>query len=75
MNSDDRPRPSGDLASRLASESLDHFSLDELALRITLLEAEIARVGAHRDRARAHRSAADALFARGSTAPPAASGS
>ena len=34
----------------------------ELAERIALLEAEIARVKAHRDKAAAHRAAADALF-------------
>ena len=34
----------------------------ELAARITLLEAEIARTAAHRDKAKSHRAAADALF-------------
>ena len=62
MDIDDRPRPIGDLASRLATEGLDHLSVDELDARIALLEAEIARTTAHRDRARAHRAAADALF-------------
>jgi len=63
----DHPRPTGDLASKLAAESLDHLSVDDLAERITLLEAEIARTTAHRDQARSHRAAADALF--GKAAP------
>ncbi|MDP3906232.1 DUF1192 domain-containing protein [Novosphingobium sp.] len=62
MENDDRPRPRGDAASALARESLDSYSQDELAVRISLLEAEIARVAAHRDKAAAHRAAADALF-------------
>lgn len=63
MDDDDRPRIRGDNASRLASESLDSYSQDELDIRITQLEAEIARVRAHGARAAAHRLAADALFA------------
>ncbi len=59
---DDLPRPKGDAASFLAKEDLAPYSLDELAERIALLEAEIARIRAHRDKAAAHRSAADALF-------------
>lgn len=59
---EDLPRPRGDAASLLAKESLDPYSQDELAERIALLEAEIARIKAHRDKAAAHRSAADALF-------------
>ncbi len=59
---DDLPRPKGDAASLLARESLDPYSQDELAERITLLEAEIARIKAHRDKVAAHRAAADALF-------------
>lgn len=62
MDDDDRPRPRGDAASRLAGESLDSYSREELDARVALLEAEIARVVAHRDRAAAHRLAADALF-------------
>jgi len=49
-------------ASQLAGESLDRYSQDDLAERIALLEAEIARVRAHRDRAAAHRLAAEAFF-------------
>lgn len=52
----------GDFASRLAGEPLDPYSQDELAERIALLEAEIARVKAHSDKAAAHRKLADALF-------------
>ena len=59
---DDLPRPKSDAAGLLAKESLDSYSQDELAERIALLEAEIERVRAHRDRASAHRAAADALF-------------
>ncbi len=62
MDDDDRPRSRNDAASLLAVESLDRYSHDELGDRIDQLEAEIARVKAHRDRASAHRTAADALF-------------
>ena len=48
------------------AEDLAPYSQAELDQRIALLEAEIARVAAHRDKATAHRAAADALFARGS---------
>ena len=51
-----------DAASRLAAEDLGPYSQDELDARIALLEAEIARVKAPRDKASAHRAAADALF-------------
>lgn len=64
MEDDDRPRPRGDAASKLATEDLSPYSQDELADRIALLEAEITRVEQHRSRAAAHRSAADALFGR-----------
>lgn len=62
MDEDDRPRPRGDAASKLAAEDLSPYSQDELAERIVLLEAEIARVEKHRLSAAAHRHAADALF-------------
>ena len=62
MELDERPRRTGDLASKLATESLDSYSHYELGERIALLEAEISRVSAHRDKAAAHRRAADALF-------------
>ena len=66
MEEPDRPRPSGDAANRLAGEDLAPYSQAELDERIALLEAEIARVTAHRNKAAAHRAAADALFGRGS---------
>jgi uncharacterized small protein (DUF1192 family) len=59
---EDLPRPKGDAADQLSKESLDRYSQDELAERIDLLEAEIVRVKAHRDKVSAHRAAADALF-------------
>jgi uncharacterized small protein (DUF1192 family) len=62
MEEEDRPRVRGDAASRLAAEDLAPYSQDELDARVTLLEAEIARVRAHRDRASAQRAAAEALF-------------
>ena len=62
MESDERPRPKGDAASQLAGELLDSYSQDDLAQRIALLEAEIARVAAHRDMKAAHMRAAASLF-------------
>ncbi len=62
MDDDDRPRPQGDAASRLAAEDLSPYSQDELAERIRLLETEIARVEKHRLKGAAHRNAANALF-------------
>lgn len=64
MDDEDRPTARGDAASLLARESLDSYSLDELDARVALLRAEIERVSAHRDKASAHRLAADALFRR-----------
>jgi uncharacterized small protein (DUF1192 family) len=62
MDDDDRPRPRGDAADRLAGESLDSYSQDELDARIALLEAEIGRVADHKNKAAAHKLAADAFF-------------
>jgi uncharacterized small protein (DUF1192 family) len=62
MDDDDRPRPKGDAASKLASEDLSPYSQEELEERISLLEAEIARVESHRLKAAAHRDAAEMLF-------------
>lgn len=67
MDDDDRPRPRGDAASLLAKEDLSPYSQDELAERIALLEAEIARVEKHRNAASAHRNAAEALFGKPSS--------
>ena len=62
MDEDDLPKRRGDAASQLSKESLDTYSQDELANRIAALEEEISRVKRHRDKAAAHRQAADALF-------------
>ncbi|AXB75157.1 DUF1192 domain-containing protein [Novosphingobium sp. P6W] len=67
MDEDDRPlrrSSEGDFgaASRLAGESLERYSLDELDARVVLLEAEIERIRAHKAASSAHRLAADALF-------------
>ncbi|HAG38142.1 DUF1192 domain-containing protein [Qipengyuania citrea] len=64
MDDDDRPRPRGDAASKLATEDLGPYSQDELQERIRLLESEIVRVEKHRLSAAAHRDAAEALFGR-----------
>lgn len=64
MDEADLPRPGGDAASRLAKEDLAPYSQADLAERIALLEAELARVIAHRDKVTAYRAAADALFAK-----------
>jgi uncharacterized small protein (DUF1192 family) len=53
-----------DAAHKLGLESLDRYSFDELDQRTALLEAEIMRVKAHRQKSAAHRIAADALFGR-----------
>lgn len=65
---DEPPFRRGDAASQLSRESLEPYSQEELAERVLLLEAEIARVKAHRDKAAAHRLAAEAFF---KPAPPA----
>ncbi len=62
MEEPDLPRMQGDAASKLAAEDLAPYSQDELTERVALLEAEIARVKAHRDKSSAHRAAADAFF-------------
>lgn len=54
-------RPESPLAL-LMREDLDRLSVDELAERIELLEAEAARTRAKRESANAFRSAADSLF-------------
>lgn len=65
MDEDDRlraGRPRCGLAAELGREPLDAYSLDELDERLALLEAEAARIRAHRDKSAAHRLAAEALF-------------
>jgi len=49
-------------ASQLAGEPLDTYSQDELTARIAALEAEIARVRAHADKAAEHRRLAESIF-------------
>src|SRR5437763_16003862 len=46
----------------LGRQDLDPISIEELQERIELLKAEIARVEAHVERVRTHRSAAEELF-------------
>lgn len=46
----------------LARQDLDPLSIDELQARVEALRTEIARVEAHMQRARTHRSAAEDLF-------------
>jgi uncharacterized small protein (DUF1192 family) len=57
-----RPGGQGAAAHLLAGEDLGPLSQDELAHRIALLEAELARVRQHRERVAEHRASADALF-------------
>lgn len=69
MDDEDRPRPrltegSFGVASLLAGESLESYSLDELDARVALLQAEISRIQDHRDKATAHMAAAQDLFRR-----------
>ncbi len=56
-------RGRGAALSEALREDLEVFGVEELAERIELLEAEIARTRTQMDKKRASRSAADALFA------------
>ena len=58
------PSKPEDPLKALAKQDLDPLSMDELQERIEALQAEIARVEAHRDQASRHRSAAEELFKR-----------
>ncbi|MBM3596150.1 MAG: DUF1192 domain-containing protein [Alphaproteobacteria bacterium] len=69
MDDEDRPKPrmtegSFGAASLLAGESLESYSLDELDARVALLEAETARIAAHRSRTSEHMRAAEDIFRR-----------
>ncbi|WP_447726479.1 DUF1192 domain-containing protein [Sphingomonas koreensis] len=64
MDEADLPRRKDDSAAQLARQDLDPFSVEELAERIQLLEAEIARCRQKMERAVNHRASADALFKR-----------
>lgn len=56
------PSKPGDPLVELARQDLDPLSQDELAERIEALQAEIARVEAHRARVASHMNAAEELF-------------
>jgi uncharacterized small protein (DUF1192 family) len=58
------PKRADDPLVALTRQDLDPLSTDELANRIAILEAEVARAKARIDRAVNHRSSADALFKR-----------
>lgn len=57
-------RARGQILAELAREDLDQYAVEELDERVGLLEAEIARTRALRDRKQSTRAAADALFSR-----------
>ncbi len=66
MDSDDiapPPQP-GDPTGLLAKQDLDPLSVAELDARVVLLEAEIVRTKARRDKAVNHRASADSIFRR-----------
>ena len=66
MDLDDLPRRKPDDALvALGRQDLDPLSVDELAERIQLLEAEVARTRAKLQGAQSFRSAADSLFKKG----------
>jgi uncharacterized small protein (DUF1192 family) len=58
------PSKPDDPLAQLARQDLDPLSIDELHERIAALQAEIARVEAHIERAERDRSAAEELFKR-----------
>lgn len=64
MDTDDIAPPprAGDPASLLAKQDLDPLSVAELDARIVLLETEIIRSKARRDKAVNHRASADSIF-------------
>ena len=62
MDDEDLPRRRSDELAALTKQALDPLSVDELADRIAVLEAEIARTKAHIAAAGAQKSAAEALF-------------
>lgn len=56
------PSKPGDPLVELARQDLDPMSIEELEARIEALRVEIARIEAHMQRVRSHRSAAEELF-------------
>ncbi len=65
MDDDDLPRRRDDVLTALTRQPLDPLSIDELGDRIEILEAEIARIKAHRAAATSQKAAAEALFRKG----------
>lgn len=61
MDEEDDFKPDHPLVT-IGKEDLDPYSLEELDQRLARLKAEIDRVEAHKAKASAHLSAADALF-------------
>lgn len=59
MEDEDRPKPK---TAHVLGENLDLVGVEELRLRVSVLEAEIARLNAEIDRKVASKSAADAFF-------------
>jgi uncharacterized small protein (DUF1192 family) len=59
MNSDDLPKPKHE---HVLGENLEAISLDELNLRVAVLDREIQRIQAEIKRKQVSRSAADAFF-------------
>jgi uncharacterized small protein (DUF1192 family) len=59
MNSDDLPKPKHE---HVLGENLEAISLDELKLRVAVLEREIQRIQEEIKRKQMSRSAADAFF-------------
>lgn len=58
------PKAPGDPLVALTRQDLDPLSVDELAARIAVLEAEISRAKAKIDHAVNHRASAESLFKR-----------
>jgi uncharacterized small protein (DUF1192 family) len=58
------PKKPGDPIVALVRQDLDPFSKDELANRVAILEAEIARTRSRMSAAVNHRANADSLFKR-----------
>ncbi|APW73445.1 DUF1192 domain-containing protein [Sphingopyxis granuli] len=65
MDDDDLPRRRDDLLAALIRQPLDPLSVDELADRIAVLEAEIERTRKHAAAAGSFKASAEALFRKG----------
>ncbi|AMG75793.1 DUF1192 domain-containing protein [Sphingopyxis granuli] len=65
MDDDDLPRRRDDLLAALIRQPLDPLSVDELADRIAVLEAEIERTRKHAAAAGSFKANAEALFRKG----------